>query len=137
MIETDVLLACINARDKHHEEAVMLIRALSGRLLLSPFSLIELAMLIHAGKIRVVDYGHFMSALDRFLNFYTIEVMPDTPYIHWLAWGLRARYGLDFFNSLHASAAIIKDATLYSYDETYRKVRELKWRNPGEVLKRV
>jgi len=130
MIETDVLLACMNPEDRHHDEAVKFIEAFPGTLTLSPFSLIEIDMLIRSGKLRVVDYHEFISALSDMLSLYGISIFPDEAGIHGLAQRLRDEHGLTFFDSLHASAAMRKNATLYSYDRIYQRVRGLKWRRP-------
>ena len=134
MIETDVLLACINTRDRHHDEAVRLVESYAGQLALSPFSLLELDMLIRSGRVRIRDYGEFMTALSDFLALYGVEVLTDKPIIHSLAEELRARYSLTFFDSLHASAAVVYELVLYSYDVVYEKVKTLRWKRPSDAL---
>jgi len=134
MIETDVLLACMNPQDRHHEEAVKLITSLAGKLMLSPFSLIELDMLIRSGRIQVLDYHEFASALSDLLSLYDIRVLPDGPDIHELAWTLRNVHGLSFFDSPHASTAMAKGLMLYSYDRAYGRVEGLRWKKPSDVI---
>ena len=46
LIETDILLALISPGDRHHSDAVRLLDKLLGEVKISPYSFIELNLLI-------------------------------------------------------------------------------------------
>ena len=47
---------------------------------------------------------------------------------------MREKYQLTYFDSLHASTAIVENETLISYDKTYRKIKELKYITPQKAI---
>jgi predicted nucleic acid-binding protein len=47
---------------------------------------------------------------------------------------IRANYGLTYFDSLHASTALLYDGVIISVDEDYKRVPGLKGRRPQETL---
>jgi len=54
VIETDILVSLILSREKHHREAIEIIKRVKP-LTLSPYSLIELDLLISSKRIVVRD----------------------------------------------------------------------------------
>ena len=132
MIETDVLVALASRTDRHHGEARRLLERLTA-VKLSPYSLVELDLLIASQCLRV-RLPDFYSALEEVLAYYGVEVLRPRPAHFEVAWGFRRRYGLTFFGSLHAAAAVKEGEVLVSYDERYRAVRELKYRHPASML---
>ena len=132
MIETDFLVALASRTDRHHGEARRLLERLTA-VKLSPYSLVELDLLIASQCLRV-RLPNFYSALEEVLAYYGVEVLRPRPTHFEVAWGFRRRYGLTFFDSLHAAAAVKEGEVLVSYDERYRAVRELKYRHPTSML---
>ena len=133
LVETDVILAAINSRDPMHGEARSLISRLT-ELYLSPYTLIEIDLLIRSGILRVSNVEKFWQKLAQALRYHEIEVMPPKPEHHREAHRLREERGLTYFDSLHAAAAIVGGLTLVSYDEkAYRGVPGLRYRHPAEV----
>ncbi|MEX2751096.1 MAG: hypothetical protein Q6366_004330, partial [Candidatus Freyarchaeota archaeon] len=55
IVETDILLALISREDKHHTEVVKLLDKFAGEIQLSPYSLIELDLLLKSGEIIVAE----------------------------------------------------------------------------------
>lgn len=133
LIETDVILALASSRDKHHSEAVRIVRSVRP-LKLSPYTLIELDLLIHSGKLEVKT-PEFYDGLDKTLSYYGIEIVKPSPKHFEKGWELREKHGLTYFDSLHASTAITEKEVLVSYDRTYLNVRELRYLTPQEALK--
>ncbi len=133
LIETDLLLALASITDKHHDEAVKIFK--SGEpLKLSPYAFTELDLLILSGKLKVKIPAFFRS-LSEVISYYGLEV-PTPSFEHMLkAWKLREQYHLTYFDSLHASTAIIEDEPLVSYDKTYSTIKELKYLAPTQLLK--
>ncbi len=134
LVETDVVLALASREDKHHSEAVDIVRNIKP-LKLSPYALMELDLLILSGKLEV-RIPTFYEGLERVLSYYGIEVVKPRPKHLEKGWELRKRYGLTYFDSLHASTAIIENEVLVSYDRIYANVKELKYLTPGEALSR-
>ena len=132
LIETDMILALASSTDKHHNEAVKIIREIRP-LRLSPYALIELDLLVLSGKfeVRVPD---FYENLSETLQYYNLEIIKPNP--RHLARGqeLRRKYNLTYFDSLHASTAIVENEILISYDKIYSNVKELKYLTPRDAL---
>jgi len=134
LIETDIILALASAGDKHHREAVEVVRSIKP-LRLSPYALVELDLLILSGRIEV-RIPEFYEGLANTLIYYGIEVVKPSPKHFEKAWKLRERYGLTYFDSLHASTAIVENEVLVSYDRIYSNVKELRCITPQEALRR-
>lgn len=130
LIETDILLAVASKEDKYHDEAVNLL----GRkgLKLSPYSLLELDLLIKSGVLDV-DIELFYKGLSELLKYYGIRIALPSPLHMVKAWYLRRKYGLTYFDSLHASVAILEGIPIVSYDEGYSKVEGLAYIPPSAV----
>jgi len=134
LIETDVILALASSTDKHHSEAVEIIRKVKP-LKLSPYALVELDLLILSGKLKV-EVQKFYEGLSEVLSYYGLEIIAPSPKHLAKSWELRGRYNVTYFDSLHAGAAIIENEALISYDKTYSNIKELKYLSPREALKR-
>jgi len=134
LIETDLLIALARAHDKHHKEAVALVKRYRGSLLLSPYTTIELDLIVKSGNIRVKDYSKFFFSLHKLIKFYEIKIVePKFSHVS-KAYELRALYNLSFFDSLHATVAVLEKVPLVSYDNVYRKVSEVKYIHPLDLL---
>jgi predicted nucleic acid-binding protein len=51
--------------------------------------------------------------------------------------GVRAEYGLSYFDSLHATAAISTGATLVSFDKRYAGIRGLAYLHASVLLEEL
>jgi predicted nucleic acid-binding protein len=133
LIETDVLLALISPEGKHHAEVIELLDELRGEVAMSPFSLMELDLLLRSGDIVVTEVGAFYNALGDLLEFREVEILPTKPRYHGEAFDLRERHeSLKYFDSLHAAVAVVEDLELVSYDKEYEKVTGLNHSHPRE-----
>ena len=133
LIETDMILAAASPKDKHHATALKVLHS-AKPLLLSPYSLIELDLIVCSGRIRVV-LPDFYWALESLLAYYGVSVPPPQPLHLGKALALRAEYGLSYFDSLHAAVAVSTGATLVSFDKRYAIIRELAYLHPSELVK--
>jgi predicted nucleic acid-binding protein len=137
LIETDILLALISVEDKHHAEAIGLLDKLRGDVSLSPYSLVELDLLLRSREIVVKDVKAFYDSLGDLLDFREISTLSTKPKYHGEAFGLRKTYGnLSYFDSLHASVGIVEDIEVVSYNKEYAKAIELKYNHPDKYLPR-
>lgn len=123
LIETDVLLAALNSRDPLSATARKVLA--HEHLLLSPYSLLELNLLIRAGKIRVKEFDDFASKLDAFFRIRGITILPDNPRNHAIARKIESQFGLTFFDSLHAAVAKSESQALVSFDTSYKRLRKM------------
>ena len=135
LIETDLILSAVSREDKHHRTSVKLIEKLSGELVLSPYTLIELNLLLKIGKIVVTNVEDFYTHLDAFLNYWGIEVQALKVTYHKKAHQIREEYGLRYFDSLHAAVGIIEGLELVSYDRSYTKIPELAYSHPAVYVR--
>lgn len=133
LIETDIVLALASITDKHHEEVKELLRRL-GSIKLSPYTLIELDLLVASERIKV-KIPDFYEALEMVLSFYDVSIAKPSPKHLQIAWALRREYGLTFFDSLHAAVAIHDNEVIVSYDKRYSVVRGVKYKHPQEILR--
>jgi len=134
LVETDILVAAIDSEDPHHEEARRIIRRLNP--ILSPYALIELDLLIRSKVIIVKSYQKFWHELNNLLDQYKINVIAPKPLYHAKAQELRTLYSLTYFDSLHASAAIIENMSLISYDQkAYGGIKNLNYIHPITLIK--
>ena len=135
LIETDMLLAAASPRDRHHATALEILRSVKP-LILSPYSLIELDLIVCSGRIRVV-LPDFYWALESLIAYHGIGVLPPQLLHLEKALALRAGHGLSYFDSLHAAVAVSAGATLVSFDRQYATVRELSYTHPRELLEKL
>jgi len=135
LIETDILLALVSVKDKHHMEALKLIDKLEGKLVLSPYSLIELDLIIRSGRILISDIPAFYQAISTFLDYRRIRRIPPKPVYHAEAYRLRQKYGeLAYFDSLHAAISMTEKLEHISYDTVYEKVKEVNYVHPSRYI---
>lgn len=133
LIETDVFVAAIDHEDPHHEEAREVITGYS--IVLSPYTLIEMDLLIRSRIIIVKDYCQFWYKVHSLLDQYKIRIIIPSPLHHAEAQEIRARYDLTYFDSLHAAVAIVNKMKLVSYDEkAYGKIKDLNYAHPHTLI---
>jgi len=136
LIETDVLIASLDRTDPRNEEARNIISRIKG-LTLSPYSLIELNLLIKSGNIKIKDYTRFWHKLEEMMNYYNVAIAKPRPIYHSEASRVRSMYGLTYFDSLHCAVALVEEMILVSYDrKAYERVGDLRYSHPAEVLKK-
>jgi len=129
-------LALISPEDKHHAEVIKLLDELRGEVVMSPFSLIELDLLLRSGEIVVKEVEAFYDTLGDLLDFREVEILPTKPRYHGEAFGLRKKHeSLKYFDSLHASVALVENLELVSYDKEYKKVMGLNHSHPREHIR--
>jgi len=131
LVETDVIVAAINVRDPLHELAKSILSR--GKMMLSPYALIELNLLIRSRIIVVRDYSAFWRKMNNLLEYYEIKVLAPKPEYHLEASILRDKYNLSYFDSLHAATSIIEGLTLISFDRDYGNVEGLKYVHPSKL----
>ena len=133
LIETDFLISLVRENDKHHVRTLRILEKFRGRIKLSPYTLTELDLLIWSNTFRVKDKTLFFKLLEETINYYNIETLkPKFSHVA-KAYKLRERYGLSFFDSLHAAVANIENIPLMSYDKIYGKIEEIKYVNPSTL----
>ena len=138
LIETDILLALISAGDRHHADAIRLLDEALGDVKISPYSLIELDLLLKSKEIIVRDIPTFYGALGDLFKYRGIGTFPTKPEHHREAFKLREEYGsLTYFDSLHAAVGIVEGVELVSYYRGYAKVAELRYSHPGGYTRSV
>ena len=122
LIETDVLLAALNPADPGSKPA----RKVLGqeRLMLSPYSLLELNLLARAGRLSISDYDGFADDLGALLDACSVKTLSDRAEYHASARRLESRFKLTFFDSLHAAVSKLQKEVLVSFDRAYDKLRD-------------
>ncbi len=115
LAETDFLIALLNEADPLHGAAL---RACGRfRLILSPYSLVELDLLVLSGRIEVDDPAEFSRDVIRELRVRRISTAPARPEVHARAWELReGGGGAGYFDSLHRALAEVEGLPLLSAD---------------------
>jgi len=102
---------------------------------LSPYSLIELNLLIRSKEVIVRDIGAFYTALNSLLEYRSVNLLPSKPLYHAKAYELRRKHRqLTYFDSLHAAVTIIEGAELVSYDKKYANITGLKYNLPSKYV---
>ncbi len=122
LIESDIILTAINPQDPSREVAKRVI--VENKLLLSPYSPIEINLLVRAKKVRPINFKRFMEQLDSMIRRFEIKLLFDEPRYHGIASVLESKYDLTFFDSLHASVALVNRTPIVSFDDSYDKVSE-------------
>jgi len=126
LVETGFLLA-LNPRDKNHEWAMEILRRAKERktmIYISPAAPIELSLIMKSRGLNNNDIKRVMNALDAVIRRYIKPNYPPLELRH-VAYAaeLRSRYPeLTFFDSLHASVAILNNLMYADLDEVVRKV---------------
>ncbi len=132
MMETDLIISTIFKGDPNHSLSKKILRGVR-RLILSPYTLVELDLLIRSGNIEVKEYTEFWTFFEEFLEQYNIKLVPMKP-LHFIeAERIRNAYSLSYFDSLHAAAAINMDVPLLSYDRSYSEVKGLGYISPRDL----
>lgn len=113
LAETDFLIALINREDPLHEAAERALERFS--ILLSPYSLVELDLLVLSGRIEVEDPSEFLRDVARELRLRGVAVAQTRAEVHARASELRSR-GMGYFDSLHQALAELMGVPILSAD---------------------
>ena len=139
LVETGFLLA-LNPRDVHHQWALSLLEESRGKakvLYISPASPVELSLILKSKGYSDESISRLLNAMFSIVGRYTRPRYPPMGLEHMAyAAELRAKYPqLTFFDSLHASVAILENLVYYDLDETVKGVidSELKGKNRQSI----
>jgi len=96
------------------------------------YALVELDLLVRSDVIVVRDCAEFWRKIEELLRRLRVRVVGVRPLHFAKARELRRSYGLTYFDSLHAAAAIVEGLELVSFDlRAYGAVRGLGCRRPS------
>ncbi len=126
LVETGFMLA-LNPRDRHHEWAMKVLEeAARGEIVLfiSPAAPIELSLVMRAKGREDRDVLQALRAVEEVIRRYTKPRFPPLGLRELVyAAELRMRHpDLTFFDSIHASVAILNKLTYYDLDEVVGEV---------------
>ncbi len=126
LVETGFLLA-LNPKNKHHRWALNILeKARSGEftLCISPVAPIELSLILKSKAYGEKEILQVLSAMNIIIRRYTRPYYPSLGLEHIMyASELRMKYHeLTFFDSLHASIALLYNLTYYDLDEVIKEV---------------
>ena len=119
LLENDVIFAYMNEEDPNHRLAARVFDGLrSGRVSveISGITLLEME-LIYRSRGRESELLRTMAAL---LSLPNVKFIPLTPEIVITSVRLREKFGLSFFDSHHAAAALYLDGRIISFDRVLR-----------------
>ena len=126
LVETGFLLA-LNPKDKNHEWGMEVLKRAREResvLYISPAAPVELSLIMKSKGLSDRDIARVMNALEAIIRRYTKPNYPPLELRH-VAYAaeLRSKYSeLTFFDSLHASVAILNNLMYADLDEVVREV---------------
>jgi len=127
-VETDFLFA-LRRSDPLHNAAVSLLKEASNgilRIYISPSSPLEASLVMKAAGIDEEEISRALKAMEDIIRGYTNPYFPQLTFTHSsFAAELRKRYGLTFFDSLHASVALLEDLTYIGNDNRVREAVKL------------
>jgi len=131
VIELDMLLAFVNRADSLHEKASKLFtKIVKGEMLnvkVAASAYLEYNLILRSKGYADEDvYQDVMM----FKTIPNLGEIPLTSNIILEASNLRRKYGLTFFDSLHAASATIHDKEIISLDTAYANIKELKLTDP-------
>jgi predicted nucleic acid-binding protein len=84
-------------------------------------------------RSKVFDHNEIIKNILMFKSIPKLEEAPLTSDTILNAVRIRANYGLTYFDSLHASTALLYDGVIISVDEDYKRVRGLKVVDPRRL----
>ena len=126
LVETGFLLA-LNPKDKNHEWGMEVLKRAREResvLYISPAAPVELSLIMKSKGLSDRDIARVMNALEAIIRRYTKPNYSSLELRH-VAYAaeLRSKYPeLTFFDSLHASVAILNNLMYADLDEVVREV---------------
>lgn len=136
VIELDMLIGLVNSRDRLHRIASKFFdEVASGRLekvYIASSAYLEYELVLRS---RGLDLKTIYRDIESFRNIRNIEEAPLSSKVILKSIELRDRYGLTFFDSLHAATAITLDRVIISTDKAYSRIKELKHIDPRKLFK--
>lgn len=134
IIELDMLIAFVNRVDKLHETASKIFnKIIEGDLkgvAVPAAAYMEYELVFRS---RGVSGEEILEDLNAFKLIRNLGEVPLTIEIIIDAAEIRAKYGLTYFDSLHAASALHLDGVIISTDKAYKKVKELKTVDPTQM----
>ncbi|MFQ6085084.1 MAG: type II toxin-antitoxin system VapC family toxin [Candidatus Bathyarchaeia archaeon] len=136
ILEVDLLYAALDPEDRHHRIARRTLSFIKKRKMpnvkVDSLALHELELNLKTGNILIKgskatprDIAKFFTDLNRLLSLYRMEILPLTcPQIAKAA-DLRGKHKLSFYDSHHASTALLYDSKIISTDTTYDNIKDL------------
>ena len=132
VIELDMLVALVNPRDRLHELADRLFSKIAAgkvKAAVASSALLEYELLLRSRGYPEHEIRRDISAFR--------SLLPDVPITSEVivrASEVRERYGLTYFDSLHAASAMTADGVIVSTDRDYERVENLKAVRPEDFL---
>lgn len=143
LIEVDLLIAYFDSHHRFHARAVSFMEddviPSRGEYAVSPFALQELEIGLKGGSILLrgkrastdTEIAAFLSEMCTAFDVHRLAIQPMTCEMFSKAADCRSRFGLAYFDSLHAAAAsMVPDKTLVSGDLGYKRVTDLRLVDP-------
>lgn len=126
LVETGFLIA-LNPRDRHHAWALEVLEKARKKeisLHISPIAFIELSLILKSYKRSDEDIYRLLNAIQTIINRYTRVNYPVIKLKHIMySAKLRTKYtDLSFFDSIHASIAILDNLIYYDLDDVVKKI---------------
>jgi len=125
------LLFLLNPRDPRHRFAIKALERLRGRLYVPDAAILEFETVLRSRGRSADQVRKALSALKKVFIQYSVRevgtLSTDTLLLHL---DIMEGYGLSYFDSLIATAAIVVDGVVVSDDDVFDSVKELKKRIP-------
>ncbi len=134
VIELDMLIAYVNSLDKLHGIATKIFnKIVKGDLknIAVPVSAyLEYNLVLRSRGYREEE---ICTDIESFRGIRGLGEIPLTSEILVASASLRIKYGLTFFDSLHAASALLYDGVIISVDKAYQRIRGLEVLDPRTV----
>jgi len=134
VIELDMILALLNRADRLHAVASRLFEKIARgelkRVAVAVSAYLEMELIMRS---KGFDHNEIIKNILMFKSIPKLEEAPLTSDTILNAVRIRANYGLTYFDSLHASTALLYDGVIISVDEDYKRVQGLKVVDPRKL----
>ena len=134
VIELDMILALLNRADRLHAVASRLFEKIARgelkRVAVAVSAYLEMELIM---RLKGFDHNEIIKNILMFKSIPKLEEAPLTSDTILNAVRIRANYGLTYFDSLHASTALLYDGVIISVDEDYKRVQGLKVVDPRKL----
>jgi predicted nucleic acid-binding protein len=122
-----MILALLNRADRLHAAASRLFEKIARgelkRVAVAASAYLELELIMRS---KGFDHNEIVKNIIMFKSIPKLEKAPLTSDTILNAVRIRANYGLTYFDSLHASTALLYDGVIILVDEDYKRVQGLK-----------
>lgn len=134
VIELDMILALLNRADRLHAVASRLFEKIARgelkRVAVAVSAYLEMELIMRS---KGFDHNEIIKNILMFKSIPKLGEAPLTSDAILNAVRIRANYGLTYFDSLHASTALLYDGVIISVDEDYKRVQGLKVVDPRKL----